>query len=522
MDHKILIDYEKQTGTSQTDPLTGAYNHAVFQILIAQEVERCKRYGKPFGLLLIDIDWFSFLNRRYGPIQGDRILQSISEKISANIRSVDTVARYTGDRFSVILPETEDQAALEVAERIQRAIGIRSNNSVTVSIGIAICPYDGKDKTTLLTSASDALQQAKKLGKDRIYIKTRPEPISAKEQSTVLVVDDDLLNQKLMKGILQPAGYSTLTALNGHEALHTCQKYDVDLVLLDIMMPEMDGFETCRRLKTQERTRLIPVILLTALNDAKSKLRGIEVGADDFISRPPNQAELLARTHSLINVKQLNKSLTSVENVLFSMARAVEAKDKYTQGHIERVANLAVSMGRILQLSAKEMKALKYGGILHDVGKIGIPNEILNKPGPLDAHEWETMQQHPEIGYKICMPLDETLGLALDVIRSHHEKMDGSGYPYGLKKEEIPLVARILAVADAYDALVTDRPYRRGMNRDEAIDIMSAEAHEGKLDRHVTMILVELLTSDKRIVTPLESEFKGHADDRDSIGVDNF
>jgi putative two-component system response regulator len=258
----------------------------------------------------------------------------------------------------------------------------------------------------------------------------------------------------------------------------------------------MDGFETCRRLKQQEHTRLIPIILLTALNDADSKLRGIEVGADDFISRPPNQAELLARTNSLINVKQLNKNLTSVENVLFSMARAVEAKDKYTQGHIERVASLAVAISNKMGLGGKETKALRYGGVLHDIGKIGIPNDILNKPGPLDANEWKIMKKHPEIGYKICLPLGNTLGLALDIIRYHHEKMDGSGYPYGLEGEEIPMVARIMAVADIYDSLVTHRPYRKGMSRDKAMEIIDKEASEGKLDIHIIELLKRLVDID--------------------------
>jgi putative two-component system response regulator len=270
---------------------------------------------------------------------------------------------------------------------------------------------------------------------------------------------------------------------------------EVDLVLLDIMMPEMDGFETCRQLKTQERTRLIPVILLTALDDAQSRLKGIEAGADDFISRPPNKTELLARTRSLIKVRHLNQSLTNVENVLFSMARAVEAKDEYTQGHIERVANLAVSIGRVLNLSPKETKALYYGGALHDIGKLGIPHEILNKPGALTGHEWDVMRQHPEIGYKICQPLGESLGFALDVIRYHHEKMDGSGYPYGLGGSEIPIVARIMAVADIYDALVTDRPYRQGMRREKAMDIITSETAEGKLDKQVTRALGGLVSA---------------------------
>jgi putative two-component system response regulator len=305
----------------------------------------------------------------------------------------------------------------------------------------------------------------------------------------------------MMSSILKLNGYSVIQATSGQEALHACQKFEVDLVLLDIMMPEMDGFETCRWLKTQERTRLIPVILLTALDDAQSRLKGIEAGADDFISRPPNKTELLARTRSLIKVRHLNQSLTNVENVLFSMARAVEAKDEYTQGHIERVANLAVSIGRALNLSRKETKALYYGGALHDIGKLGIPHEILNKPGPLNSDEWEIMRQHPEIGYKICLPLGESLGSALDIIRYHHEKMDGSGYPYGLKGNEIPDVARIMAVADMYDALVTDRPYRKGMRREKAMEIINQETAEGKLDKLITRALVGLLPANEAIAS---------------------
>ncbi len=495
MNQQILIDYEKQTGVSQKDSLTAAYNHAVFQILFDQEIERYKRYGKPFGLLLIDIDWFSFFNRRYGPIDGDRVLQSVSKIIGGIIRGADTAARYSGDCFGVILPESSEVGALEVAERIRHAVKAQFNGLVTVSAGIAICPQDGKNKAALFHEASDALRQAKKLGKNRVYIKKHTEPRVEKEKPTILVVDNNLLNQKLINGILQIDGYTILTATTGKEAIHACRKFEIDLILLDIMMPEMDGFETCRQLKAQEHTRLIPVILLTALNDAESRLRGIEAGADDFISRPPNRAELLARTRSLINVKRLNKSLTSVESVLFSMARAVEAKDKYTQGHIERVANLAVSIGRAMDLSEKEMKALHYGGYLHDIGKIGIPHEILNKPGPLTDHEWRIMKKHPEIGYKICLPLSDTLGFALDIIRYHHEKMDGSGYPYGLKDGEIPTVAQIMAVADIYDALVTDRPYRKGMNQEKAFGILGLEAADGKLDGRVTRMLFELLTS---------------------------
>jgi putative two-component system response regulator len=496
-----LVEYEQKIGPSIKDPLTGTYNHAVFQILITQEIERYKRYGKPFGLLLIDIDWFSIYNRRHGPIEGDRVLITVAESILENTRSVDMVARFWADRFSLVLPETVDTAAVEVAKRIQQGISGRSMGEITVSIGIACCPNDGIERSSLILAADEALKQAKRLGKARTYVKLHEPEDNIEVPSNILVVDDNRLNLKMMTSVLKLNGYSVFQATSGHEALHACQKFEVDLVLLDIMMPEMDGFETCRRLKTQERTRLIPVILLTALDDSQSRLKGIEAGADDFISRPPNKTELLARTRSLIKVRHLNQSLTNVENVLFSMARAVEAKDEYTQGHIERVAHLAVSIGRALNLSQRETKALYYGGALHDIGKLGIPHEILNKPGPLNRKEWDIMRQHPEIGYKICLPLGESLGFALDIIRYHHEKMDGSGYPYGLKGTEIPDVARIMAVADMFDALTTDRPYRKGMSREKAMEIINLETAEGKLDKLITRALVELLTTTEAIAS---------------------
>ena len=495
MDTLVLSEYTKQTGNSQADPLTGAYNHAVFQILFTQEVERYKRYGKNFALLFVDVDWFSLFNSRHGPIQGDRTLQILSQTIYQNIRSVDSVSRYAADCFGVLLPETNDAGAMDVAERIHRSFTAMIKEKLTISIGIAACPHDGKDKNALIACAQNALRTAKIRGKNQIYINKRVVDNEDEDKATVLLADDDRMNLKLMKGILTKGNYKILTASNGKEALHACEKFEIDLIISDIMMPEMDGFEVCQRLKSQERSRLIPVILITAMGDSDSRLKGIRAGADDFISRPPNHAELLARSSSLIKVNQLNKSLTNVENVLFSMASAVEAKDKYTQGHIERVANLAVSMGRAMALSTKEIKALHYGGVLHDIGKLGIPHEILNKPGPLDEKELKKMKQHPEIGYKICMPLGSTLGSALDVIRYHHEKMDGSGYPYGLKGDEIPIVARVMAIADIYDALVTDRPYRKGMDHDRAMAIMIEDVNTGKLDIKIFDVFTQLLTS---------------------------
>jgi len=257
---------------------------------------------------------------------------------------------------------------------------------------------------------------------------------------------------------------------------------DVDLVILDVMMPGMNGFEACRRIKRNEATRHVPVILLTALDDEGSRLKGIESGADDFINKPANKEELFARTRSLVRVKRLNRDLVSLENALISLANAVEAKDNYTLGHTQRVSTLAVALGATMGLEDGDLRALRLGGILHDVGKIGVPEEILNKPGPLSEKEWELMKSHAEMGYNICLPLMESIGPALDVIRHHHEKLDGSSYPDGLQGSSISKMARIMAVVDCYDAMITDRPYRAGMGKSKALVILREDVTRGRLD----------------------------------------
>jgi putative two-component system response regulator len=198
----------------------------------------------------------------------------------------------------------------------------------------------------------------------------------------------------------------------------------------------------------------------------------------------------------LIKLKRLNDNLTSIEYVLFSLAKTVEAKDAYTQGHVERVSNLGIALGRKMGLSDSEIEALRYGGALHDIGKIAVPGHILNKPAPLSPEEWVVMKRHPITGYDICLPLKKNLGYALEIIRHHHEKLDGSGYPDGLKDEEISVAARIMAVVDIYDALITERPYRKAMSLEMAVDILQQEAIEGKLDKIVVDHLIDVVSAD--------------------------
>jgi putative two-component system response regulator len=494
MDSALITIYEKETGAQYTDSLTGLLNHGFFEMAFSREFDRSERYGEPFSLALIDVDSFSHYNKRLSTAAGDRLLREIAELILKNIRQIDLAARYSGDVLAVVFIKSNTQSALVAMERIRQAIENKYGGDPTVSVGLASYPKDASAKDVLTERARKALLHAKLSGKNKVHYIENECTTVANELPKIMVVDDDPRNVKLLEANLLPLNYEVIKVFNGEDALTIVNKVDVDLILLDIMMPDMDGYEVCRRLKASEATRLIPVILVTALDSIEDKIKGIEAGADDFLTKPPNKSELLARTRSLIKLKKLNNNLASIERVLFSLANTVEAKDPYTQGHVERVSNLAITLGKKMSLSESELEALRYGGALHDIGKIGVPREIINKAGPLDIGEWEIIKNHPDIGYKICLPLRMNLGSALDVIRYHHEKLDGTGYPDGLKGNEISTTARIMAVADIYDALISDRPYRKAMPRSKAIEILHKEAEEGKLDKEVVRNL-ELLVN---------------------------
>jgi putative two-component system response regulator len=287
----------------------------------------------------------------------------------------------------------------------------------------------------------------------------------------VLVVDDEAVNRKLAQELLTSRGYQVAVASDGEEAVSKVRTIRPDLILLDVMMPRLDGLQTCRILKQDDETRLIPIVLLTALSSMEDRVAGIEVGADDFLTKPFNKVELLARVRSLIRVKHLNDQLERTENILFALAVAVEAKDPYTEGHLHRLEEYASRISSALALPAHAKQVNEYGALLHDIGKIGIPEAILNKPRKLTPEEFAIIKQHPEIGERICRPL--RFGAEISpIVRGHHERWDGGGYPDGLAGEAIPLGARIVAVADAFDAMTTDRPYRKALALEKAWKIL--------------------------------------------------
>jgi putative two-component system response regulator len=244
------------------------------------------------------------------------------------------------------------------------------------------------------------------------------------------------------------------------------------------MMPGIDGFEVCRRLKQDERTRLIPIIFITALNDRRARLRGIEAGGDDFLTKPFDQLELSARVKSLIRQKRLNEDLDHASQVLFSIARTVESRDPNTGDHCERLVLQGKAFGEFLNLSRSEIRDLMWGGYLHDIGKVGIPDAVLLKTDKLTPEDWSLMKQHVLIGEKICQPLRTMQGV-VPIIRHHHERWDGSGYPDGLAGDEIPYLAQVFQIIDIFDALTHSRPYKIALSVEEALKIMEAETARG-------------------------------------------
>jgi putative two-component system response regulator len=318
-----------------------------------------------------------------------------------------------------------------------------------------------------------------------------------RRQQRILVVDDNPENIFLTRELLSSRGYEVLTANSAELAQQVIHQQQPDLVLLDVVMPGKSGYELCRELKEDPFTRLIPVVMITGLTDREDKIRGIEAGADDFLNKPIFPEELFARVRSLLKLKEFTDEMESVEAVLFTLALGVEARDPYTEGHCERLSRYASDLGRFLGLDEEHVTALRRGGILHDLGKISIPDEILKKGSNLTSEEWAVMKQHPVIGENICKPM-KSMRLVLPIIRNHHEHWNGSGYPDGLKGEHIPLLARVLQVVDVYDALRTLRPYKPSLTHEDAERIMHDEAHAGLWDAELVGHFFDMLSSQRR------------------------
>ncbi len=311
-------------------------------------------------------------------------------------------------------------------------------------------------------------------------------------RGTVLAVDDDPGALSALADALGTLGFDVVQAADGAAALELARSRQPDVVLLDVQMPGMDGFEVCRRLKQDPDLLLVPVVFLTGHGSRRARLEGLEAGATDFLNKPCDLVELEVRVRNLVHFRRLTTELDSAEQMVFSIARVVEARDQDTGDHCERLAQLGVRLGRRVGLDEEELITLRRGGYLHDLGKIGIPDAILLKPGKLSDAEWQIMKRHVEIGVEICRPL-RSLQPLLPLIRHHHERYDGSGYPDGLSGDEIPLMARIFQVVDVYDALTVDRCYRKALKPKAAIGVIREETERGYWDRDIVGAFLDML-----------------------------
>ena len=314
------------------------------------------------------------------------------------------------------------------------------------------------------------------------------------KKTRILIVDDLAENREILTGLLESEGHDLETAKDGLEAVERATANPPDLILMDVTMPRLTGFQACRRLKADPRTELVPIVLVTGLLEREDRIQGIAAGCDDFLTKPVDSEQLLARTRTLLRTKALIDELEQAENVLVSLATALDAKDTYTSGHSQRVGTYAEALGGAVGLAGKERRNLHRAGLLHDIGKIGTDLAYLNKPGALTTAEYEEVKRHPVIGFEICLPL-RTMAPLLSLIRGHHERLDGRGYPDGLKAEQIPVALRCLTVADVFDALTSDRSYRKAMTVDAALTLMRREATVGMWDIRIVDTLGEVVAT---------------------------
>jgi putative two-component system response regulator len=295
------------------------------------------------------------------------------------------------------------------------------------------------------------------------------------ERELVLVAEDDAANRALLSRLLDRAGFRSVAVADGRDAVRAAIDESPDLVLLDVGLPGLNGLDVCRRLRADPRTVALPIILVTGQTASRDVVAGLDAGADDFVRKPYDEAELMARVRSVLRLARVTAEMVGAHGVIAALANAVEAKDATTELHCQRLAGLAHQLGMQAGMEPAALKGLVFGALLHDIGKIGVSDAILTKPGPLSRQEWAEMRLHPIIGERICEPL-ATAGQFSPIVRHHHERWDGEGYPDGLRGERIPMGARIVGLVDAFDAIIHERPYRPARSVEEAVDELKREA----------------------------------------------
>jgi putative two-component system response regulator len=319
------------------------------------------------------------------------------------------------------------------------------------------------------------------------------EPLDVPVAARVLVVDDEPHITRLLSRMLAHDGYEVLTAETIAAAREVIEAHAPDIVILDVMLPDSDGITLCQRIKQNATTRLTPVVLMTGLNDAEVRLRGLEAGADDFLDKPIDTRVLVARVRALARVKRYTDDLDAAGSIIMTLATMIETRDGQTDGHCHRMANYATALGRALRLAPSDIQALHRGGFLHDVGMLAIPDSVLRTAGPLSHEQLDLIKSHTVAGDRMCAHL-RSLQSVRPIIRHHHERFDGSGYPDGLRGDDTPLIAQIIGVVDVYEAVTSRRPYQPTQPASEAVHVLHAEAQRGWRRRDVVEAFTELVT----------------------------
>ena len=342
-------------------------------------------------------------------------------------------------------------------------------------------------------------------------------------KARILIVDADSHNILQVSGILEDLNHELIAAVSTEEAMFRLAQSPIDLIIVDLHIPEIGGIAFCERIRKAEATQMLPVFIRSASDDRSLEARAMSAGADEFLAAPHKPAALRARVHATLRHRAMMKSLDDSETILFSLAKSVEDRDPDLGQHCQRLALMAAGMGIALGLPPADIRSLHRGGYLHDIGKIAIPDRILFKAGPLTAEEWEIMKSHADRGERFCA-CTKSLASVLPIIRHHHEKFDGSGYPDGLSGEEIPLLARIVQVVDIYDALTTERPYKRAYSSEEALAIMRDETKKGWRDPHLVEVLAELLPvfRNRMVVDSATLSLQALADSLEQYRVDSL
>lgn len=327
--------------------------------------------------------------------------------------------------------------------------------------------------------------------------------ISTQHKKTLLLVDDEAINLQVLRHSLQE-DYRLVFAKNGATALQLAESENPDLILLDIMMPDMSGHDVCRQLKQQDNTKHIPIIFVTALSDEADEQKGLELGAVDYISKPFNPSIVQARVRTHLSLVQRDELVETRLQVIQSLGAAAEYRDNETGRHIIRISHHARRLALKVGYSIDAAEELFHAAPMHDVGKIGIPDAVLLKPGKLDAQEWAIMKTHSQIGAQIIGQHGSSLlRLAAEIALQHHEKWNGSGYPQGLKGEEILHQARIISLVDVFDALLSKRPYKEPWPLDKVLDLLNEE--KGK---HFQPELVEAFVADLDAHLAIQQEWR--------------